>query len=329
MKKSLVKNILVTGGAGFIGSHLIDRLLADGQQVICLDNLNDYYDPQIKVLNQSSHFDYPNYEFIKGDIRDAETVNSLFDDYEIEIVVHLAAMAGVRPSIENPKLYTDVNINGTQILLEAMTGSFVKKFIFASSSSVYGNNKKTPFSEDDNVDFQISQYGATKKMGEVMCYTYHHLSGIPISCMRFFTVYGPRQRPEMAIHKFTRLLKKGQAIPFFGDGSTSRDYTYIDDIIDGIMGALSSEDQFAIYNLGNSEPVKLDELVHVIGKRLSIEPKLDHQKLPAGDVQQTFADVSRAKSRLDYMPKISIEDGIYRFVNWYETMMESNGKLFS
>ncbi len=323
------KTILVTGGAGFIGSHLIDRLLDADNQIICLDNLNDYYNPLIKALNQSAHLDHENYTFIKGDIRDADLLTELFKNNDVDVVIHLAAMAGVRPSIEDPVLYTDVNINGTQTLLEAMMGSSVKKFVFASSSSVYGNNKKTPFSEDDIVDFQISPYGATKKMGEVMCYTYHHLSGIPTSCLRFFTVYGPRQRPEMAIHKFTRMIKNGDAIPFFGDGSTARDYTYIDDIINGIIATMNAEDQYAIYNLGNSEPVKLDELVHVIGERIGVKPTLDRQDLPTGDVQQTFADVSRAQSRLVYEPSISIEAGVGRFVDWYESMLASHGALYS
>lgn len=329
MGKTSKKTILVTGGTGFIGSHLIDRLLVNDNQIICLDNLNDYYNPEIKKLNQSEHLLHPNYTFINGDIRDGETIRNLFENYSIDIVVHLAAMAGVRPSIEDPVLYTDVNINGTQTLLESMMESSVKKFVFASSSSVYGNNKKTPFSEDDIVDFQISPYGATKKMGEVMCYTYHHLSGIPTSCLRFFTVYGPRQRPEMAIHKFTRMIKNGEAIPFFGDGSTARDYTFIEDIINGILATITADDQFAIYNLGNSEPVKLDELVHVIGERVGVDPILDRQDLPTGDVQQTFADVSRAKSRLDYMPSISIDEGVDRFVDWYESMRDSHGALFS
>tara|TARA_Y100000590_G_C15637644_1_gene983618 strand:+ start:243 stop:1229 length:987 start_codon:yes stop_codon:yes gene_type:complete len=328
MEKTSGKTILITGGAGFIGSHLIDRLLVNDNQIICLDNLNDYYNPEIKKLNQSEHLNHLNYTFIKGDIRDGESIRNLFENHTIDIVVHLAAMAGVRPSIEDPVLYTDVNINGTQTLLEAMMGSSVKKFVFASSSSVYGNNKKTPFSEDDIVDFQISPYGATKKMGEVMCYTYHQLSGIPTSCLRFFTVYGPRQRPEMAIHKFTRMMKNGEAIPFFGDGSTARDYTFIEDIINGILATITADDQFAIYNLGNSEPVKLDELVHLIGERVGVDPILDRQELPTGDVQQTFADVSRAKSRLDYMPSISIDEGINRFMDWYESMLASHGALF-
>ncbi len=329
MIKPSDKTILVTGGSGFIGSHLIDQLLFVGNKVVCLDNLNDFYDPRIKELNRANHSDFNKYTFIQGDIRDSVLVQDLFKKYDFEIVVHLAAMAGVRPSIENPQLYTDVNINGTQTLLEAMQDSGVKKFLFASSSSVYGNNKKTPFSEDDIVDFQISPYGATKKMGEVLCYTYHHLSGILTSCLRFFTVYGPRQRPEMAIHKFTRMMKNRKPIPFFGDGSTSRDYTFIDDIIDGIFGAMNAEDPYAIYNLGNSEPVKLNELVQVIGERLGCEPVLDRQELPMGDVFQTFADVSRAKSRLNYDPQISIDEGISRFVKWFESMAESHGELFS
>ena len=329
MNNTSYKTILVTGGAGFIGSHLIDKFLADENRIICLDNLNDYYNPRIKKLNQSDYLPHPNYTFVKGDIRDKIILTDLFKTHDFDIVVHLAAMAGVRPSIEDPVLYTDVNINGTQTLLEAMMGSSVKKFVFASSSSVYGNNKKTPFSEDDIVNFQISPYGATKKMGEVMCYTYHHLSGISTSCLRFFTVYGPRQRPEMAIHKFTRMMKNEHAIPFFGDGSTARDYTFIDDIINGIIGSIEVDDQFIIYNLGNSEPVKLDELVQVIGERLDVDPILDRQKLPLGDVQQTFADVSRAKSRLNYKPSISIEEGVGRFVDWYESMVTTHGELFS
>jgi len=329
MIKPSNKTVLVTGGSGFIGSHLIDQLLEAGNRVVCLDNLNDYYNPLIKDLNRAMHLDYDQYTFINGDIRDRNQVGDIFKQFDIEIVVHLAAMAGVRPSIENPTLYTDVNINGTQTLLEAMGDSGIQKYLFASSSSVYGNNKKTPFSEDDIVDFQISPYGATKKMGEVMCYTYHHLSGIPTSCLRFFTVYGPRQRPEMAIHKFTRLLRNGTPIPFFGDGFTARDYTYINDIIDGIFGAMVAEDQYAIYNLGNSEPVKLDELVHVISERVGVEPILDRQELPVGDVIQTFADVTRAKSRLDYDPQISIDDGIRQFVDWYDTMTKSHGELYS
>ena len=328
MVKPSDKTVLVTGGSGFIGSHLVDQLLVAGNKVVCLDNLNDYYDPNIKDLNSTAHSDYDQYTFIKGDIRDGEQVHVLFEKFDFEIVVHLAAMAGVRPSIENPILYTDVNINGTQTLLEAMQDTNVQKFLFASSSSVYGNNIKTPFSEDDIVDFQISPYGATKKMGEVMCYTYHHLSGIPTSCLRFFTVYGPRQRPEMAIHKFTRLMRNSQPIPFFGDGSTARDYTFIDDIIDGIFGAMSAEYQYAIYNLGNSEPVKLDDLVHVIGERMGRDPVLDHRDLPTGDVLQTYADVSRAKSHLDYEPQISIEEGIGQFIDWYDRMAETHGDLY-
>lgn len=328
MNKVSNKTILVTGGSGFIGSHLTDQLLASKNRVVCLDNLNDFYDPRIKALNRSGHANYDDYTFVKGDIRDGELVAKLFKENDFEVVVHLAAMAGVRPSIEYPLLYTDVNINGTQILLEAMKKSNVQKFLFASSSSVYGNNKKTPFSEKDIVDFQISPYGATKKMGEIMCYTYHHLSGIPTSCLRFFTVYGPRQRPEMAIHKFTRMMQNEELIPFFGDGLTARDYTFIDDIINGIIGTMRAKDEYMIYNLGNSDPVKLDDLVKVISKRVGVNPRLNRLELPAGDVLQTFADVSRANLRLGFESKTSIDEGIGRFVDWYETMIESHGDLY-
>ncbi|MDP6201509.1 MAG: SDR family NAD(P)-dependent oxidoreductase [Candidatus Marinimicrobia bacterium] len=323
------KTVLVTGGSGFIGSQLVDRLLNDGNSVVCLDNLNDFYNPRIKDLNRSTHYDFDRYSFVKGDIRDPDQINKIFKENDIEVVIHLAAMAGVRPSLKDPKLYTDVNINGTQNLLETMNDFDVQKFLFASSSSVYGNNKKTPFSEDDIVDYQISPYGATKKMGEIMCYTYHHLSGIPTTGLRFFTVYGPRQRPEMAIHKFTRLMKNNKPIPFFGDGSTARDYTFIDDIINGILASMNKVDTYAIYNLGNSEPVKLDELVHVIGEQSGREPILDRQPLPEGDVMQTYADVSRAQSRLDYIPKVSIDDGIRKFIDWFEKMIISHGELYS
>ena len=311
------KTILVTGGAGFIGSHLIDRLLVNDNQIICLDNLNDYYNPEIKKLNQSEHLNHLNYTFIKGDIRDGETIRNLFENHPIDIVVHLAAMAGVRPSIEDPVLYTDVNINGTQILLEAMMGSSVKKFVFASSSSVYGNNKKTPFSEDDIVDFQISPYGATKKMGEVMCYTYHHLSGIPTSCLRFFTVYGPRQRPEMAIHKFVRMIHEGTPIPFFGDGETRRDYTYVDDIVAGVVASIDHCEGYEIYNLGESATTSLSELVAMIGEVCGREPVLERLPLQPGDVKITYADVSKARERLGYRPTTPVREGLERFLDWY------------
>lgn len=313
------KSILVTGGCGFIGSHLIDSLLADGKQVVCLDNVNDFYNPEIKRQNQAAHVSSGNYGFIEGDIRDKNTVSQIFENHEIGTVIHLAAMAGVRPSVENPGLYMDVNVMGTQILLEESARNKVEHFVFASSSSVYGNNDKVPFSEDDRVDGQISPYGSSKRMGELLCQTYHHLTGLPVSCLRFFTVYGPRQRPEMAIHSFVRSILNDEQITIFGDGSSARDYTYIDDIIDGIIKAAQSPDNFVIYNLGNSEPVKLIDMVHVIGNATEKTPNISMSDMPAGDVLQTFADIDRSRRRLGYDPKTNLEKGIEKFVEWYRS----------
>ncbi|HBR87612.1 MAG TPA: epimerase [Candidatus Marinimicrobia bacterium] len=320
--------ILVTGGCGFIGSHLIDKLLSQRKQVVCVDNLNDFYHPEIKLLNQKSHLDYKRYSFHKGDIRDKAFMREMFTTYSFDIVIHLAAMAGVRPSLDDPVHYTDVNINGTQVLLEEMKQKEIQHFIFASSSSVYGNNDKIPFSETDMVDRQISPYGATKKMGEELCFTYSHLYEIPTICLRFFTVYGPRQRPEMAIHKFVRHLLNDNPLPFFGDGSTARDYTYIEDIISGILAALKSTDDFMIYNLGNSEPVKLADLVSTISDVTGKAPVLDEYDLPSGDVLRTYADISRAESRLDYTPTTHFYDGIVQFVDWFRTVKTEHPQLF-
>ncbi len=321
--------ILVTGGAGFIGSHLVDALLNQKKTVVTLDNLNDYYNPAIKRLNMRAHVDHKSFTFVEGDIRSHDLLDSLFTRHDFGTVIHLAAMAGVRPSLEQPLLYTDVNINGTQQLLETMSRFRVEKFLFASSSSVYGNNEKIPFSEDDSVDYQISHYGGTKKMGEILCYPYRHLFNIPTTCLRFFTVYGPRQRPEMAIHKFVRKIYRGEQLPFFGDGSTSRDYTYIDDIVKGILKAMKTDDGFMVYNLGNSEPIKLSELVQIIEEKTGKNAKLDIQEIPAGDVIQTYADIGRAKQRLDYEPDTQMDDGIQKFVEWYLAQCDTNPELFS
>ena len=318
-------SILITGGCGFIGSHLIDRLLADNQSVVCLDNLNDFYNPEIKKRNQRPHLLSENYTFIEGDIRDEKTVSALFVNHDIELVIHFAAMAGVRPSVENPGLYMDVNVMGTQVLLEAAKDYDVKHFVFASASSVYGNNEKVPFSEDDRVDGQISPYGSSKRMGELLCQTYHHLTGLPVTCLRFFTVYGPRQRPEMAIHSFVRSIINGEGISVFGDGTSSRDYTYIDDIINGIIKAAESPDNFVIYNLGNSEPVKLIDMVHVIGDATGKNPDITMSEMPVGDVIQTFADISRSQRKLGYDPKTNFEKGIKLFVEWFRSGAESKG----
>jgi UDP-glucuronate 4-epimerase len=257
-------NILVTGGAGFIGSHLVERLLGRGDHVTVLDNLNDYYDPAIKRRNIETAQKNCNYAFREGDILDAKLVSSIFDAGKFNLVVHLAARAGVRPSIEQPVLYEEVNCRGTLQLLEQLRKHGIKRFVFASSSSVYGNVKTVPFSEDARIDKPVSPYAATKAAGELYCHNYYHLYGISSTCLRFFTVYGPRQRPDMAIHKFARMIDRGEAIPFFGDGSTKRDYTYFSDIIDGVTAAVDRDLGFEILNLGESRTTTLTQLVKLI-----------------------------------------------------------------
>jgi len=306
---------LVTGAAGFIGSHLTERLLADGSTVVGVDNFDDFYETKVKRSNIENCLTNDNFQLIEADIRDSavmdETIASGFD-----IIVHLAARAGVRPSIANPALYADVNINGTMVLLEAAKKHKINKFIFASSSSVYGNNKKVPFSEDDNVDFPISPYAATKKACELICHTYHHLYNIDMTCLRYFTVYGPRQRPDLAIHKFARLIEQDKPIPVFGDGSMMRDFTYIDDIIDGTTAAIRHCSGFNIYNLGESRPISVNDLIIEIEKALG--KKAVRQYLPPqpGDVERTYADVTKAVEELGYNPSTQIEDGLKKFTNW-------------
>lgn len=321
-------NVLVTGGAGFIGSHLCARLLGANHRVICIDNLNDFYAPAIKKLNLKTLERYKRFTFHQGDIRDRQFIAEVFAEHRIGAVIHLAAMAGVRPSIEQPLLYTDNNVVGTQCMLEAAVNNKVDHFVFASSSSVYGNNVKTPFSEEDRVDFQVSPYGGTKKSGELLCYTYHHLYGLPVSCLRFFTVYGPRQRPEMAIHKFVRKIFNGEPIPLYGDGGTARDYTYISDIITGITACLDTPNDYIIYNLGNSDPIKILELITTISDITGMEAKIENLPLPPGDVLQTFANIERARTRLGFDPQVDIKAGITEFVKWYRKMRNEHGDLF-
>ncbi|MCK1981940.1 MULTISPECIES: GDP-mannose 4,6-dehydratase [Peribacillus] len=313
--------ILVTGGAGFIGSNLCDLLLAKGEKVINLDNFNDYYDPKLKFENTKNNMENENYKLVKGDIRDLTLLDKLFSTEKINAVIHLAAMAGVRPSIEDPLLYQDVNIRGTMHLLEMCKNYGVKKFIFASSSSVYGNNKTVPFTETDVVDFSISPYAATKKSGEVLCHVYHDLYNLDIISLRFFTVYGPRQRPDLAIHKFTKLIKEGKEIPFYGDGSTKRDYTYIDDIIDGIVKSLeylvSNTNVYEILNLGESRTISLKEMVNVLENELSIRAKLNSLPMQPGDVNSTFANIYKAQTMIGYDPKTDFEQGINKFIKWF------------
>jgi UDP-glucuronate 4-epimerase len=318
-----VARILVTGGAGFIGSHTTERLLARGDEVVVLDNFNDAYDPAIKRANAAA---LQGARIVTGDIRDRELVRKLFADGRFDAVVHLAAMAGVRPSLLDPLHYEDVNMRGTMTLLEEARARRGLRFVFASSSSVYGARDKVPFSEADDIPHPVSPYAATKRAGELMCYTYHHLFGVPISCLRFFTVYGPRQRPEMAIAKFTRSILDGEPIPFFGDGSTRRDYTYVDDIVDGVLAALDRCSGYDIYNLGESATTSLSELVDALSKAIGKPAILDRQPNQPGDVPLTCADVSKARARLGYEPRTPVADGLARYVAWYRLQLADSAR---
>ncbi len=309
----------MTGGAGFIGSHLVEALLQRGETVIALDNFDPFYDPEVKRRNLRAARKQAGFRLIEADIRDRGALAKIFSSERIETIFHGAARAGVRPSVADPLLYADVNIGGTLNLLEAAREWGVEQFVFASSSSVYGSSSRPPFSEDDPAAAPISPYAATKRAGELLCHTYHHLFGIPMTCLRFFTVYGPRQRPEMAIHKFVRLIEEGKPLPVHGDGSFQRDYTYIDDIIGGVLAALDRTVPFEIINLGGSQPISLTELISLIervtGKRAEsrvLEP-------PPGDVPLTHADVAKAERLLSFAPKVGIGEGIERFVKWFRT----------
>jgi len=313
-----MSRVLVTGGAGFIGSHLVDRLLDIGKKVICIDNFDPFYDPEIKKKNIEHNLENKNLTLIKEDIRNKKKLEETFETYDIDKIVHLAARAGVRPSIRDPLLYEDINIKGTLNLLKLCKNHPVENFIFGSSSSVYGINSKVPFSEDDHVNFPISPYAASKRACELFCFTYSHLYDLPITCLRFFTVYGPRQRPEMAIHKFTRLIDRGVTIEMYGDGTSKRDYTYIDDITNGIISALNKKFDFEIINLGNSETVELRYLISLIEKNLGKKAKIKQLPEQLGDVPITYADITKAKKLLNYKPKVKIEEGIRRFIGWYK-----------
>jgi UDP-glucuronate 4-epimerase len=310
-------HVLVTGGAGFIGSHLTRRLLATGHRVTVLDDFNDFYDPARKRANVAPLLGRDDYRLVEGDIRDAALVEALFGDGAFDAVVHLAARAGVRPSLREPVLYEDVNCIGTLRLLEAARRHGPSNFVFGSSSSVYGINRKLPFAEDDPVDQPISPYATTKRAGELLCFNYHHLYGLRTSCLRFFTVYGPAQRPEMAIHKFTDLLARRRPVPLYGDGSTRRDYTYVDDIVDGVVAALELQPGFEILNLGGAETTALIDLVRWLAEELAVEPRIEYLPEQPGDVPITYADVAKAGRLLGYSPKVPIRDGLRRFVAWY------------
>ena len=312
-------NILVTGGAGFIGSHLVDRFLATEDNVITVvDDFNDFYSTDIKRSNVATHLSNDRYTLVEADIRDRRALDQLFQKQQFDCIVHLAARAGVRPSLSEPELYAETNINGTLNLLELARATAVNQFVFGSSSSVYGINAKVPFSEDDPIRQPISPYAATKAAGELLCHTYSHLYGLRCVCLRFFTVYGARQRPDLAIHKFARLMTSGKPIPVSGDGSTRRDYTYIDDIISGVMAAVVyDESNYEVFNLGESETVELRQLISILENALDCHAIIDQQPPQPGDVPQTFADITKARQLLGYNPKTNIEHGIKKFVEWF------------
>ncbi len=306
---------LVTGAAGFIGSHLSERLLRDGWTVTGVDNFDAFYDPRVKRCNVAGCLSHANFRLVEADIRSKTAMEEAIGT-DTDVIVHLAARAGVRPSIAEPVLYMDVNINGTVALLEIARERKIGRFIFASSSSVYGNNEKVPFAEEDNVDFPISPYAATKKAGELICHTYHHLYGIAINCLRFFTVYGPRQRPDLAIHKFARLIEEGQPIPVFGDGTMMRDFTYIDDIINGVVAAINQCTDYQIYNLGESQPISVTDLITELENALGKKAIRKYLPPQPGDVERTYADVTKAEIQLGYKPATDIRTGLAQFVTW-------------
>ena len=315
-----MKSILVTGGAGFIGSHLVDHLLAEGaSHVTVVDNFNDFYDPAIKRMNVAAHLGGENFELVQADICDLRAMQELFDRSRFDCVVHLAARAGVRASLANPLAYEETNVRGTFALLEAARVNKVTQFVFGSSSSVYGVNPKIPFSEDDPVASPISPYAATKIAAEAACFTFSHLYELRVVCLRFFTVYGARQRPDLAIHKFARLISSGKPIPVFGDGTTRRDYTYIDDIISGVVSAMRyDKSQFEVINLGESQAVELGRLIELLEQSLGKTAIIDHQPPQPGDVPVTYAKIDKARRLLGYNPTTKIEAGIERFVEWFK-----------
>jgi UDP-glucuronate 4-epimerase len=310
-------NILVTGAAGFIGSHVCENFIKQNNTVVGIDNFDPFYSRKIKNLNLEQLLLNNKFRFYETDIKNKEALNSIFSSNKIDMVIHLAAKAGVRPSIDSIHEYYEVNVNGTVNLLESMRNNGVSKMLFASSSSIYGNNVKVPFSENDPVDHPISPYASTKKSGELLCHVYSHLYNFDITCLRFFTVFGPRQRPDLAIHKFTKLIDEGIPVPFYGDGTTSRDYTYIDDIVNGISCALNTVDGYRIYNLGESRVINLKSLVEMIEKLLGKKAVLKFLPLQPGDVKTTYADISKARKEIGYAPKFDIESGIREFINWY------------
>ena len=309
--------ILVTGAAGFIGSHLVEKLLNIHHDVVGLDNFDNYYDPKVKVRNLKAALDDSRFMMVKGDILDNDIMENLFSNHEINVVVHLAARAGVRASINDPVRCFRNNVDATTNLLEFCKKRNIKKFVFASSSSVYGNAQQVPFLEDQNVDHPISPYAASKKSAELVCYTFHHLYNIDIYALRFFTVYGPRQRPDMAIHKFTKLILENEPLPVFAEGNLKRDFTFIDDIVHGLLNSIESVRGFEVINLGDSKTISVSQLIMLIEQYLGKKAKKNMLPLQPGDVVETYADISKAKRFLNYEPSVQIQEGIRRFLDWY------------
>ena len=309
--------VLVTGGAGFIGSHLVERLLSQGHPVVCLDNFDPFYPREVKERNLERALRSPDFLLLEGDIRDHALLKGLFSEHRFSRVFHGAARAGVRPSLEDPFVYEEVNVRGTLNLLSCAAESGIENFVFASSSSVYGMNSKVPFSEDDPTSRPVSPYAATKKACELLCYNFHHLYRLPITCLRFFTVYGPRQRPDMAIHKFTRLITEGHPVSLYGEGTSRRDYTYIDDAVDGIAAALEQAHPFEVINIGEAQTVLLPDLLSLLEKELGVAASVRRLPPQPGDVPQTWADLGQARKLLNYAPHTGIEEGLRKFVQWY------------
>ncbi|WP_324718095.1 SDR family NAD(P)-dependent oxidoreductase [Carboxydochorda subterranea] len=322
------RRVLVTGGAGFIGSHLVDRLVERGDEVAVVDNFDPFYEPAVKRANIERHVASGAIVLFEADIRNRAAMEQIFWEVRPEIVLHLAAKAGVRPSLEDPRGYADVNVMGTVNLLELAREHGVGRFVFGSSSSVYGGNEKVPFAEDDPILRPASPYGATKAAGEALCESFAAAYGLPVVALRFFTVYGPRQRPDLAIHKFARLMLAGRPIPVYGDGTTERDYTYIDDIITGIERAMQWEGltqyrdangnqvPYRVFNLGSDRPVRLGALITLLARTLGCEPVVEYLPEQPGDMRRTWADLSRSRTELGYSPSVPIEEGLHRFADW-------------
>lgn len=322
----LARPVLVTGGAGFIGSHLVDALLAMGARVVVVDDFNDFYDPALKRANVAGHLLHPNHRLMEADLSQPGVAEWVMTEAQPGVVVHLAARAGVRPSLVDPELYAQANVQATVALLEAARRHRAMRFVFGSSSSVYGEQAKLPFSETDPVARPISPYAATKAAGELFCHAHAHLHALPCVCLRFFTVYGPRQRPDLAIHKFARLMVAGQPIPFFGDGDTERDYTYVDDIVRGVLGAMAYDaSPFEIINLGNAQTVSLKGLVAGLERALGVPAQLDRQPMQPGDVPRTFADTAKARQLLGFAPHTPLDVGLARFAEWFHTTPAGQG----